>query len=91
MYKYTLSIVIWYPSFSLKLYILSLFPVKPVAVHILVKEKFVSADKKIDVECKSSGSKPEAVITWLKGNKPLKRMSKHVSTQLIQGIARKTS
>lgn len=55
------------------------FLVKPVAVHILAKEKFVSADKRIDVECKSSGSKPEAMITWHKSARQLKRMSKNVS------------
>ncbi|XP_063706128.1 uncharacterized protein LOC134835187 [Culicoides brevitarsis] len=60
---------------------------KPVAVHILVKEKFISADKQIDVECKSSGSKPEAMITWYKGNKQLKRMSKNFSEQGNQSLS----
>lgn len=57
----------------------TIFIVKPVAVHILAKEKFISADKRIDVECKSSGSKPEAMITWHKSARQLKRMSKNVS------------
>uniref|UniRef100_A0A336MDA0 CSON013841 protein n=1 Tax=Culicoides sonorensis TaxID=179676 RepID=A0A336MDA0_CULSO len=61
--------------------------IKPVAVHILVKEKFVSADKRIDVECKSSGSKPEAIITWYKANKQLKRMSKNFSEQGNQSLS----
>lgn len=54
------------------------FAVKPVAVHILTKEKFVSADKHYDVECKSSGSRPEAVITWWMGMRQIKRLAKSV-------------
>lgn len=52
---------------------------KPIAVHILTKEKYVSADKRYDVECKSSGSRPEAYITWWKAQQQLKRMAKNVS------------
>lgn len=60
-----------------------IFPiVKPAAVHILTKEKFVSADKTYDVECKSSGSKPPAIITWWRGNKQIKRLVKNVSKHL---------
>lgn len=39
----------------------------------------MSADKRYDVECKSSGSRPEAVITWWKGTRQLKRLAKNVS------------
>lgn len=52
---------------------------KPVAVHITTREKFVSAEKRYDVECKSSGSRPEAVLTWWKGSRQIKRMAKNVS------------
>lgn len=53
---------------------------KPTAVHILTKEKFVSADKTYDVECKSSGSRPApAMVTWWRGNKQIKRLVKNVS------------
>jgi len=38
--------------------LMTLLPVKPIAVHILTKDRFVSADRTYDVECKSSGSKP---------------------------------
>lgn len=56
------------------------FPtVKPIAVHITTREKFVSAEKRYDVECKSSGSRPEAVLTWWKGSRQIKRMAKNVS------------
>lgn len=54
------------------------YTVKPVAVHILTKEKFVSVDKAYDVECKSSGSRPEAVMTWWMGTRQIKRLAKHV-------------
>jgi len=56
-----------------------LLPVKPIAVHILTKDRFVSADRTYDVECKSSGSKPPALITWWKGSKQLKKLTKNVS------------
>ncbi|KAL5283989.1 hypothetical protein ACFFRR_006326 [Megaselia abdita] len=52
---------------------------KPLSVVISTKEKNVSADKTYDVECKASGSKPAAVITWWKGNKQLKKMAKNFS------------
>lgn len=44
---------------------------KPLTVQILTKEPIVSADKKYEVECRTSGSKPDAVITWYKGNKQI--------------------
>lgn len=57
---------------------------KPTAVHILTKEKFVSADKTYDVECKSSGSRPApATVTWWRGNKQIKRLVKNVSLCVI--------
>lgn len=52
---------------------------KPAAVHILAKRTFVSADKTYDIECKSSGSKPAAVITWWRGTKQIKRPVRNVS------------
>lgn len=55
--------------------------VKPVAVHILTKDRFVSADRTYDIECKSSGSKPPALISWWKSNKQLKKLTKNVSFQ----------
>ncbi|XP_069683124.1 neural cell adhesion molecule 2 [Periplaneta americana] len=55
---------------------------KPVAVLITTKDKQVSADKRYDVECKSSGSRPEAVITWWKNSRQIKRITK---THLEEG------
>lgn len=59
--------------------VLFLILVKPVAVHILAKRAHVSADKTYDIECKSSGSKPAAVITWWRGTKQIKRPVRNVS------------
>lgn len=71
-----LYVTIWLLKFPFILY----FPtVKPIAVHITTREKFVSAEKRYDVECKSSGSRPEAVLTWWKGSQQIKRMAKNVS------------
>ncbi|XP_014475211.1 PREDICTED: hemicentin-2-like [Dinoponera quadriceps] len=47
---------------------------KPLVVQILTKEARVSANKNYDVECRTSGSRPEAMITWWKANKPIKKM-----------------
>ncbi|XP_024892513.1 hemicentin-2-like isoform X1 [Temnothorax curvispinosus] len=44
---------------------------KPLIVQILTKETRVSADKNYNVECRTSGSRPEAMITWWKANKPI--------------------
>lgn len=58
------------------------------AVHILTKDRFVSADRTYDVECKSSGSKPPALITWWKGSKQLKKLTKNVSPEKARSRVR---
>ncbi|EDW59180.1 protein turtle homolog B isoform X1 [Drosophila virilis] len=60
---------------------------KPVAVHILTKDRFVSADRTYDIECKSSGSKPPALITWWKGNKQLKKLTKNFNEPDNQSLS----
>ncbi|XP_043581853.1 hemicentin-2-like isoform X1 [Bombus pyrosoma] len=50
---------------------------KPLVVQILTKEPRVSADKNYDVECRTSGSRPEAVITWWKAEKQIKKMAQN--------------
>lgn len=57
--------------------------VKPLDVHILTKESRVLADKKYEVECRSSGSRPAAVITWWIANRRIDNQTKTVSTQSI--------
>ncbi|KAL4705371.1 hypothetical protein ACJJTC_016564, partial [Scirpophaga incertulas] len=52
---------------------------KPISVTILTKDKQVSADKRYEIECKTTGSRPEADVTWWKNNRHLKRMEKKFS------------
>lgn len=59
--------------------IYSSLAVKPQTVNILTKEKQVSADKRYEVECRTTGSRPDAIITWWKGSRPVKRLAKNVS------------
>ena len=65
------------------------FAVKPLSVQILTKEREISADRRYDVECRSIGSRPEAVITWWKGNRQMKRISKNVSYPLLCYVSQK--
>ncbi|KAF7391112.1 hypothetical protein HZH66_009592 [Vespula vulgaris] len=51
--------------------------VKPLKVEILEKDKTLSAGKKYEVECRSTGSKPVANLTWWKTSKQLKKMAKN--------------
>ncbi|XP_023158582.1 protein turtle homolog A [Ceratitis capitata] len=60
---------------------------KPVAVHIMTKDRFVSADRTYDIECKSSGSKPAAVITWWRNNKQLKKFTKNFNEPDNQSLS----
>lgn len=55
---------------------------KPVFVKILTKEPRVSADKKYAVECRTTGSRPDAVITWWMANKQIKKVVQNVSIPL---------
>ncbi|XP_035725902.1 hemicentin-1-like isoform X4 [Vespa mandarinia] len=48
---------------------------KPMHVQILTKEERVSAEKNYKVECTTTGSRPTAVITWWKANRPIKKMA----------------
>ncbi|XP_063831610.1 hemicentin-1 [Ostrinia nubilalis] len=52
---------------------------KPISVTILTKEKQISADKRYEIECKTTGSRPEADVSWWKNNRHLKRMEKKFS------------
>ncbi|CAK1553340.1 unnamed protein product [Leptosia nina] len=52
---------------------------KPITVNILTKEKQVSADKRYEIECKTTGSRPDATVSWWKNNRQLKRMAKNFS------------
>lgn len=56
---------------------------KPLVVNITNKETHLSALKTYEVECASSGSRPEAVITWWKGNHQVKHMARNVSRTFL--------
>lgn len=45
------------------------FAVRPVHAAIVGGREPVSAEKPLKIECRSSGSRPAAVITWYKNNK----------------------
>ncbi|KAK9497542.1 hypothetical protein O3M35_004243 [Rhynocoris fuscipes] len=60
---------------------------KPIAVDILNKERHISADKRYDVECKARGSRPEAVVTWWKGSRQIKRIAKNVADEGNQSVS----
>nr|CAD7197791.1 unnamed protein product [Timema douglasi] len=51
---------------------------KPISVKILTQESQISADRRYEVECRSSGSRPEAIITWWKGSRQIKRITKNL-------------
>ncbi|XP_043801372.1 hemicentin-2-like [Apis laboriosa] len=50
---------------------------KPLLVNITNKRAHLSALKTYEIECTSSGSRPEAVITWWKGNHQVKHMARN--------------
>lgn len=55
--------------------------VKPLVVNITNKRAHLSALRTYEIECLSSGSKPEAVITWWKGTHQVKHMARNVSSR----------
>ncbi|XP_011504734.1 PREDICTED: hemicentin-2-like [Ceratosolen solmsi marchali] len=60
---------------------------KPLDVHILTKEPRVLADKKYEVECRSTGSRPEAIITWWKANKRIDNKTKNYASENNQSLS----
>jgi len=49
--------------------------VKPIYVNILNSSSLtLVADRKYEIHCVTSGSRPDAIITWMKGKKSLKRI-----------------
>ena len=47
--------------------------VKPLVVRIVTKEVPLISDRRYELRCESTGSRPAAVISWFKGKKQLKR------------------
>jgi hypothetical protein len=48
--------------------------VKPISVNIDNSSLTLVADRKYEIHCVTSGSRPDAIITWYKGKKALKRI-----------------
>ncbi|KAL6255996.1 hypothetical protein P5V15_013231 [Pogonomyrmex californicus] len=71
---------------AIRLLVLDVY-LKPLIVQILTKETKVSADKNYDVECRTSGSRPEAMITWWKANKPIMKASKNYPLENNQTLS----
>ncbi|XP_043272745.1 hemicentin-1 [Venturia canescens] len=60
---------------------------KPLVVQILTKEPRVSVDKKYAVECRTTGSRPEAEITWWKANRQIKNSVQNYPPENNQSIS----
>lgn len=78
LYPKALLFLLWY-RFNDTLRI----PVKPLLVNITNKRAHLSALRTYEIECTSSGSRPEAVITWWKGNHQVKHMARNVSITFL--------
>ena len=57
--------------------------VKPLVVNITNKAPHLSALGTYEIECISSGSRPETVITWWKGTHQVKHMARNVNILLL--------
>lgn len=47
--------------------------VKPLTVNIINVPSSLVADRRYEITCESSGSRPTAIITWYKGKRQLRR------------------
>ena len=52
---------------------LTIFSVKPLTISMKNAPSSLVADRRYEVLCESSGSRPNAVITWYKGRRQLRR------------------
>ncbi|XP_039283060.1 hemicentin-1 isoform X2 [Nilaparvata lugens] len=72
------------PTFK---YVILNINLKPLEVRITTKPQAISADKRYDVECRAFGSRPDAVITWWKGSRQMKKIAKNHSQDNNQSIS----
>lgn len=61
------------PFLSLFLFNFHFIAVRPLAVDILDKPTQLVAEKRYEIRCESEGSRPNAIITWYKGKRQLRR------------------
>lgn len=50
-----------------------IFSVKPLTVKIYNPQSPLVADRRYEISCESTGSRPNAIITWYKGKRQLRR------------------
>jgi hypothetical protein len=48
--------------------------VKPLTVEIMNPLSTLTADQRYELTCESTGSRPNAIITWYKGKRQLRKM-----------------
>ncbi|XP_053201248.1 synaptogenesis protein syg-2-like [Panonychus citri] len=53
---------------------------RPTKVHIMSPKHALSTDKRVELTCKSEGSRPPAIVTWWKGPKRLQHVSEDVTS-----------
>ncbi|KAG5676002.1 hypothetical protein PVAND_005857 [Polypedilum vanderplanki] len=66
-------------------YVLDLH-LKPLTVEIVNKKLPLVADRRYEVQCESSGSRPNAIITWYKGKRQLRRAKEEALNNITKSI-----
>lgn len=56
------------------------FTVRPLDVKMVNKKLALSAEKEYTLECQSSGARPPAVMTWMRGSSKIKHHRESVSS-----------
>lgn len=57
--------------------------VRPLTVDILDTPSQLVAERRYEIKCESSGSRPNAIITWYKGKRQLRRTRVCITNVLI--------
>lgn len=57
--------------------------VSPLDVRIVADEQPLTAQRKYDLVCESTGSRPPAKLTWWKNNSRLERTKDSVSASIV--------
>lgn len=66
----------------LLLYVVVVVLVKPLEVKIIEPPSSMMADRRYAVSCESTGSRPNAIITWYKGKRQLRRTKVNSVTRI---------
>ncbi|CAO1368871.1 unnamed protein product [Diamesa hyperborea] len=59
---------------------------KPLTVKIMNPSTPLVADRRYEVQCESSGSRPNAIITWYKGKRQLRRAKDEILTNTTKSV-----